>query len=103
MVIQYGIVSMEYFLDKMKPYELTIICEKLHLRTKDQWEQARMISYLIAQVNSNKKLKPTDIINFAWEKQVTKEEPHNYSIDEVERIKAIALEREKKLKEKGII
>ena len=94
---------MEYFLDKMKPYELTIICEKLHLRTKDQWEQARMISYLIAQVNSNKKLKPTDIINFAWEKQVTKEEPHNYSIDEVERIKTIALEREKKLKEKGII
>lgn len=94
---------MEYFLDKMKSYELTIICEKLHLRTKDQWEQARMISYLIAQVNSNKKLKPTDIINFAWEKQVTKEEPHNYSIDEVERIKTIALEREKKLKEKGII
>ncbi len=34
---------------------------------KDNWEQARLISYLIAQTNSNKTLHLTDIIKFPWE------------------------------------
>jgi len=88
----------------MKPYELVIICDSLHLRTKDNWEQARLISYLIAQTNSKKKLKPTDIIKFEWDKtQDKKESSHTYTLDEVEKIKAVALEREKKLREQGII
>lgn len=102
--VQYGIVSFDYFLDKMKPYELVIICDSLHLRTKDSWEQSRMIAYIIAQVNSKKHLKPTDIITFGWEKQ-NKDTKKNSAItvDEVEQIKKVALEREKLLKEKGII
>lgn len=105
MVVQYGIVSLEYFLDKMKPYELSIICDSLHLRTKDSWEQARMVAYMTAQVNSKKKLKPTDIIEFAWEQKHTKHQASNKPItqEDVERIKAMALEREKLYKEKGII
>lgn len=106
MVVQYGIVTMEYFLDKMKPYELSIICDSLHLRTKDSWEQARMVAYMTAQVNSKKKLKPSDIIEFAWEQQKnTKHQASNKPItqEDVERIKAMALEREKLYKEKGII
>jgi len=89
----------------MKPYELSIICDSLHLRQKDSWEQARLISYITAQSNSTKKLKPTDIIKFAWEqtdeKQPTVSKP--LTSDDVEQIKAMALLREKKLKEKGII
>lgn len=89
----------------MKPYELSIICDSLHLRQKDSWEQARLISYITAQSNSTKKLKPTDIIKFAWEqtdeKQPTISKP--LTSDDVEQIKAMALLREKKLKEKGII
>lgn len=105
MVVQYGIVSLEYFLDKMKPYELSIICDSLHLRTKDSWEQARMVAYMTAQVNSKKKLKPTDIIEFAWETKHTNQKASNKPItqEDVERIKAMALEREKLYKEKGII
>ena len=104
-VIQFGVCSMEYFLDKMKPYELSIICESLHLRVKDSWEQTRMICYLIAQTNSKKKLKPNDIISFPWEKEKTvkKAEVKQLTLEDVETIKALALEREKKLKEKGII
>ena len=104
--VQYGVVSVEYFLDKMKPYELSIICNSLHLRTKENWEQARMMAYVTAQVNSKKRLKPTDIIKFAWEKQ--KETANTkpvkpLTISDVEQIKAMALQREKELKEKGII
>lgn len=96
---------MEYFLDKMKPYELSIICDSLHLRTKDEWEQARMISYITAQVNSKKKMKPSDIIQFAWEKETPHQKQQNseLTLEDAERIKAMALEREKLYKEKGII
>lgn len=103
--MEYGIVTVPYFLDEMKPYELSLICESLHLRTKDSWEQARLISYMVAQVNSKKRLKPTDIIKFAWEKDIdNKKAPsHTYTLDEAEAIKAMALKREKELREKGII
>lgn len=105
-VIQYGIVSLEYFLDKMKPYELSIICSSLHLRIKESWEQARMIAYVTAQSQSTKKMKPTDIIKFAWEEKKTqqpKKQQAPMTMEDFERIKAVALEREKLLKEKGII
>ena len=105
--VRYGIVSPEYFLDKMKPYELSIICDSLHLRTKDTWEQTRLIGYIIAQTNSKKRLKPTDIIQFAWEIESDNSNTNTPSKvltkDDVEEIKRQALLREKKLKEKGII
>lgn len=104
--VQFGIVTAEYFLDRMKPYELGIICESLHLRVKESWEQTRMISYLIAQTNSKKRLKPSDLMRFQWEqtddvKQPTPSKP--LTIEDVERIKAQAIEREKSLRKKGII
>lgn len=104
--MQYGIVTVPYFLDRMKPYELGIICDSLHLRIKDSWEQARMISYVTAQVNSKRRLRPTDLISFAWEstnqEQAQQQEP-TLTMEDVERIKKAAKEREKLLKEKGII
>ena len=91
----------------MKSYELNIICESLHLRTKDSWEQTRMLGYITAQVNSKKKIKPSDIIKFAWEKEKNIDKPYKeikpLTAQDVEQIKAMALEREQKLKEKGII
>lgn len=40
---------------------------------KENWEQARLISYLIAQTHSSKKLKVEDIIKFSWEKETPKD------------------------------
>lgn len=90
----------------MKPYELSIICNSLHLRTKDSWEQARMISYITAQINSSKKLKPTDIIKFEWEQDkedIKQSQSKQLTLSDVQRIKENAIKREKELKEKGII
>ena len=42
---------------------------------KDSWEQARLIAYLIAQVNSKKRLQQSDIIPFYWDKQQKNEAP----------------------------
>lgn len=63
-----------------------------------------MVSYVIAQSNSKKKLKPTDIITFGWEKPKEEtQQPTQLTIEDVEEIKKVALERERILKEKGII
>ena len=93
---------MQYFLDVMKPYELAIICDSLHLRTKDSWEQSRLIAYIIAQTNSKKTIKPTDIIKFGWENEKTTKSD-GVTLEQFEAIKKAALEREKILKQQGII
>lgn len=40
-----------------------------YLSYKDNWEQSRLIAYMIAQTNSTKRLKLTDILKFQWEKE----------------------------------
>lgn len=106
MVVQYGIVSAEYFMDKMKPYELQLITESLHLRYRDSWEQTRFVCYMTAQVNSKKRLRPKDIMVFPWEKESKTQqhhEPQRITQEYVESVRKAALEREKVLKEKGFI
>jgi len=55
-------------LDEAQPYELDIYIEKYNRLEKRSWEQARFISYIIAQVNSKKQLKPEDILKFDWDR-----------------------------------
>ena len=64
-----------------------------------------MISYVTAQVNSKKRLRPNDLITFAWEStdQQQQQQETTLTMEDVERIKKEAKEREKLLKEKGII
>lgn len=51
----------------MEQYEIPLLIKNLYLKNKESWEQARMVSYIIAQTQSTKKLKVTDIIKFPWE------------------------------------
>lgn len=67
-VIQAGI-SPEYFLDKMQWYEVDEVLCNLAEKERESWEQTRLISYVIAQTNSTKRLKPTDIIKFRWDNE----------------------------------
>ena len=52
----------------MQWYEVEACLNGLENKNKAGWEQTRFISYIIAQVNSTKKLKPTDILSFKWDK-----------------------------------
>ena len=51
----------------MQWYEIDSCLNGLENKNKDSWEQTRFLSYITAQVNSSKKLKPTDILTFTWE------------------------------------
>lgn len=68
-----------------------------HLAHKDSWEQCRLIAFIVAQCNSTKKLKPTDIMNFYWEG--TEAEDTFISNADVERLKEKAKLYETKLSE----
>lgn len=52
----------------MESYEVNTIFEFGHYAHKDEWEQARTISYVTAQSHSTKQLSPDKIMTFPWEK-----------------------------------
>lgn len=65
--LEYKVCSIHYFLDGMKYYELKPILKNLNVSVKNDWEIARQISYIIAQSQSTKKIKPSDIMHFPWD------------------------------------
>ena len=76
MVLDLGLQP-QYVLDEIEIYEINSLMKYSFLKHKDNWEQARLISYLIAQCNSAKKLKLEDIIKFQWD---DKDEEKNESV-----------------------
>ena len=91
LVIQCGL-SPDYVLDKMQMYEVQPLITSMHLKHRDSWEQSRMIAYIIAQVNSRKKLNPTDIIKFAWDNEEEMNKETSMSNEDIERLRKKAKE-----------
>lgn len=58
---------MEYFFDECTTWELNDILENIPYLNRSSWEQSRLQTYVIAQVNSKKKLTQQDILKFKWE------------------------------------
>ena len=83
----------------MQHYELQTLIDKLYLRSKNNWEQARLIAYIVAQVNSKKKLKLTDVLEFPWENQSNKEN-QKVTDNQKEQLLRQAQEFEKLIKQK---
>ena len=81
----------------MQMYEVRAVMKYQHFAYKDSWEQARMQAYIIAQCNSTKKLKPSDIMKFYWDKEEEGEDTFISNAD-VERLKEKAKLYETKLK-----
>jgi len=51
----------------MKTYEVAEYLGSVQYRGRDLKDMARMIAQLIAQVNSKKTIKSTDIVKFPWD------------------------------------
>ena len=87
----------EYVMDKMEFFEIRALMKHQHYAHKDSWEQARMVAYIIAQVNSKKKLKPTDVMEFDWDRERDNTAVSNEEIallrDEAKRV-ALTLQNE---------
>lgn len=68
-VAEYKLVSWEYFLDKMEMYELDVMLECLDNSVKQSWEQTRYQCHSTIQSQSSKRIEPTDVLQFAWDKK----------------------------------
>ena len=77
----------------MKVYEAMEYLGSLAYRSRDLSEMGRFIAYIIAQTNSKKTLKPSDIMKFPWDKEEGPKAPSN---EELKRLK----EKAKRIAEK---
>lgn len=75
-----------YVLDEMEMYEIRTLLKYEHYSHRDEWEQARLIAYMVAQVNSKKKLSFQDITKFYWEDQ-QEEQDTSITKEDIERLK----------------
>ena len=68
--------------------EVESFIDGLNRRNRESWEQTRLLGYIIAQSNSTKTLKQTDILRFPWDE----EEKNDTSVTdaEIERLRAKA-------------
>ena len=60
-------LSHEYFMDKMRFYELYDILQFVPYVDKSQWETTRFLSLVIAQKFCKKRLKLTDMFELPWD------------------------------------
>ena len=63
-------MTVEYFLDCMQDYEISYYVDYIPYLDRASWEQNRFSIYSNIQMNTKKKLEPTDIIKFAWERNI---------------------------------
>lgn len=54
-------------MDQLQDWEVYDFYDMLQYADVTSWEQTRWLMYVIAQVNSRKQLKVTDILNFSWD------------------------------------
>lgn len=58
---------MEYFMSDLQNFEVELLYENLKYADRPSWEQTRLLTFILAQVNSKKKLEMTDIMYFPWD------------------------------------
>lgn len=79
--------------------EVRLYLEGYERRKRDAWEQTRILGYIMAQVNSTKPIKQTDILSFPWDKKSHKAKPIPVPISEMERLRAKAKQVEQEMNE----
>lgn len=89
---------MEYFMSDLQNFEVELLYENLKYTDRPSWEQTRLLAFILAQVNSKKKLEMTDIMSFPWD---TPEDIHDIEMtnEQRDRLREKAKAFEKLLKE----
>lgn len=76
----------------MQEYEVQDIVESLEYYERPEWERTRFQTYCNLQKSSSKRLSPTDLITFPWEKEESNTEQINdnsepLSKEDIQRLK----------------
>ena len=70
-------------MNKCSEWELNDIVSNLPYMDRNLWEIGRLQAYMVAQVNSKKKLQFSDICTFKWEEKESDESDYQISSDEI--------------------
>ena len=65
--MEYKACTIQYFLDEMKYYELSIILDNLNCCVKNSWEMCRQIMCSNLTPYSKNKIKPSDVLTLPWD------------------------------------
>lgn len=57
-------------MNDMQMYELDFLLSSINYSFREEYEIMRFQSYITAQTQSTKKIKPSDIISFSWDKDI---------------------------------
>nr|DAY34681.1 MAG TPA: hypothetical protein [Caudoviricetes sp.] len=79
-------------MDTLQEYEIEPIVQNLEYYEEGDWSRTRFLAYCNIQKSSTKKLKPTDLITFPWEKEESSTEQINgnsepLSKEDIQRLK----------------
>lgn len=74
-------------MDKMKDYEVSLLLDNIQYSEKNDWERSRFESYVVAQINSKKKINPTDLVKFSWDNEQSDKPSTEISTQDIERLK----------------
>lgn len=77
--------------------EIETFLTGFYRRSREAWEQTRILGYIIAQANSTKKLKQTDIIRFPWDSEDIEIKDTSVSDEDMKRLREMAKQIEKTL------
>lgn len=72
-------------MDTLQDWEVYDFYNMLQYADTASWEQTRWLMYVMAQINSRKQLKVTDILRFAWDEDAKKNQM--ITKEEIERLK----------------
>ena len=75
--------------------EVESFIDGLNRRNREAWEQTRLLGFIIAQSNSTRTLKQTDILRFQWDEEEKKDT--SVTDEEMQRLRAKAKEVESQL------
>lgn len=73
LVVRYGIMTHREFMDAT-PFEVMVASDTVMSAHRDEWEMARLISMSCLAPHSKRKVSPTDVIRFPWEKEGSREQ-----------------------------
>ena len=83
-------------MSELQEYEVELFYDSLKYANRPEWEQTRLLMYILAQVNSKKKLEITDLMKFPWDDNY-EESNKEYNEEEHKRLREKALMMEKML------
>lgn len=83
-------VSYDYFLDRLQPWELTNLFDMIPYADRNQWEQTRLKIFSTASMFGKGQLTVTDIMKFPWDGDRPDETAQEITDDEINRLKAQA-------------